>query len=58
MMVRLTHAAWRVRNLADRHLPVIHGEVGKIVYEDRTRIGASWVLGADGGFGEQSKSCD
>src|SRR5579864_3154584 len=25
MMVRLTHASGRVRNMTDRHLPVIHG---------------------------------
>ena len=53
-MMHWTYAARRVRNFADGHLPVIHGEVGKIVYQDRTWIGLR--LGVARHLGDESES--
>ena len=56
-MMHLTYAARRVRNLADGHLPVSHGEVGKIVYQDRTWIGLRCLcLGVARRLGDESQS--
>ena len=36
MMMHLTNASRRIRNLTDRDLPLIHGEIGEIVHKDGT----------------------
>lgn len=58
MVVRLAHPSGRVRNLTDCNLPIVHGEVGKILLKNRTeRRLAFLILGVGGGLSEQSESC-
>jgi len=57
MVVRSTHVSGRVPNLADRNLPVIHGEVGKIVLKNRSAWRRLLILGAGSSLSEQSESC-
>ena len=55
MVMHLTNASWRVRNLTDRDLPVIHGEIGEIVYKDGTASAfARIILSAGSGLRKES----
>src|ERR1051326_2924907 len=59
MMVYLADASRRIRNLADRPLPILHRDVRKFVFEyriatRRLRFG----LSAGRGLGEQRESRD
>ena len=55
MMVHLTNASRRIGNLTDRDLPVVQGEIGELVYKDRTTTAfARLILSAGGGLRKQS----
>ena len=55
MVMHLTNASRRVRNLTDCDLPVIHGEIGEIVYKDGTASAfARIILSAGGGLRKES----
>ncbi len=54
--MRLAHTSRRHRDFADRHLPVIHREMGKIVLKNRP-LGGLPILGLamGGSFADQGE---
>ncbi len=44
MVMRLTDSPWRVIHVADRHFPIIHGDVWQVVFEN----GRRWRRGLRG----------